>query len=277
MTLVNIQATDVVKDSRATINSNFSYLDGRITSEVATINSAITDLDITKAEDNVVVRITGVQTIAGVKTFSSFPVTPSSAPTTDYQVANKKYVDDAAFAGVSDASETVKGVVEEATDAEVAAGTAVGATGAKLFITPAKAKTFADNKAKVRAHLASGVSVSSATKLPFGNKDFDIGSNFTSGTFTAPRTGYYHITIKATSQDAGGNATPLQTFIYKNGSSISALASNNENISGGGGHCFSELVALTASDTIEIYASAPAASTIVLSGTRETVLTIFEL
>lgn len=37
---------------------------------------------------------TGAQTIAGVKTFSSFPITPSSAPTTDYQTANKKYVDD---------------------------------------------------------------------------------------------------------------------------------------------------------------------------------------
>lgn len=34
------------------------------------------------------------QTVAGVKTFSSFPITPSAAPTTDYQVANKKYVDD---------------------------------------------------------------------------------------------------------------------------------------------------------------------------------------
>jgi hypothetical protein len=40
------------------------------------------------------VKLTGDQTIAGVKTFSSFPVTPSSAPTTDYQVANKKFVDD---------------------------------------------------------------------------------------------------------------------------------------------------------------------------------------
>ena len=37
-----------------------------------------------------------------------------------------------------DASETVKGFVEEATDAEVLAGTATGATGAKLFVTPAK-------------------------------------------------------------------------------------------------------------------------------------------
>lgn len=34
------------------------------------------------------------QTINGIKTFGSFPVTPSSAPTTDYQTANKKYVDD---------------------------------------------------------------------------------------------------------------------------------------------------------------------------------------
>ena len=40
------------------------------------------------------VNTLNAQTIAGVKTFSSFPITPSSAPTTDYQVANKKYVDD---------------------------------------------------------------------------------------------------------------------------------------------------------------------------------------
>ena len=40
-----------------------------------------------------VVLLTGDQTVAGVKTFTSFPVTPSSAPTTNYQVANKAYVD----------------------------------------------------------------------------------------------------------------------------------------------------------------------------------------
>ena len=40
------------------------------------------------------VLMSGNQTIAGVKSFSSFPVTPSSAPTTNYQVSNKKYVDD---------------------------------------------------------------------------------------------------------------------------------------------------------------------------------------
>lgn len=44
--------------------------------------------------DTIYVALTGDQTVAGVKTFSSFPITPSSAPTTDYQAANKKYVDD---------------------------------------------------------------------------------------------------------------------------------------------------------------------------------------
>jgi hypothetical protein len=43
----------------------------------------------------------GAATINGIKTFGSFPVTPSSAPTTDYQVANKKYVDDNAGGGTT--------------------------------------------------------------------------------------------------------------------------------------------------------------------------------
>lgn len=40
------------------------------------------------------VKVTGNQTIDGIKTFTSFPVTPSSEPTSNYQVANKKYVDE---------------------------------------------------------------------------------------------------------------------------------------------------------------------------------------
>lgn len=39
------------------------------------------------------------------------------------------------------ASETEIGIVQEATDAQVAAGTAIGSTGAKLFVTPAKLAT----------------------------------------------------------------------------------------------------------------------------------------
>ncbi len=44
----------------------------------------------------------GDQTLAGIKTFSSFPVTPSAEPVDNYQVANKKYVDDAASTAVTD-------------------------------------------------------------------------------------------------------------------------------------------------------------------------------
>jgi len=42
---------------------------------------------------NASVKNTGNETIAGVKTFTSFPVTPSSLPSSDYEVANKVYVD----------------------------------------------------------------------------------------------------------------------------------------------------------------------------------------
>jgi hypothetical protein len=57
-------------------------------------NKALGELMRRKAEDSGVVHLTGAESVAGVKTFSSFPVTPSSAPSSDYEVANKKYVDD---------------------------------------------------------------------------------------------------------------------------------------------------------------------------------------
>lgn len=50
---------------------------------------------------NSVVLLTTDQTVAGIKTFSSFPVTPSTAPTTDYQAANKAYVDSQAASKIS--------------------------------------------------------------------------------------------------------------------------------------------------------------------------------
>ena len=57
------------------------------------LQSALND----KADDSVVVKLTGDQTVGGIKTFSSSPIVP--APTTDLQVATKKYVDDNAGSG----------------------------------------------------------------------------------------------------------------------------------------------------------------------------------
>ena len=67
------------------------------------------------------------QSIAGVKTFSSFPITPSSAPTTDYQVANKKYVNDQegeapAFGAWDSSSYSNNTNYQAATDGIVCAG-----------------------------------------------------------------------------------------------------------------------------------------------------------
>ncbi|MGW4728084.1 hypothetical protein ACWEQC_02575 [Streptomyces shenzhenensis] len=45
------------------------------------------------------VLLTGAQTVAGVKTFSSVPVAPSTNPTTDNQLSRKAYVDATAYAG----------------------------------------------------------------------------------------------------------------------------------------------------------------------------------
>lgn len=73
----------------------------------------------------------GAETIAGVKTFSSSPIVPT--PTGNTDAANKAYVDSVAIAGAPDANTTTKGIVEEATQAEVDARTATGGTGAKLF------------------------------------------------------------------------------------------------------------------------------------------------
>ena len=45
------------------------------------------------ALDSAAVKLTGNQTLQGVKTFSSIPVLPASDPTTDNQAARKAYID----------------------------------------------------------------------------------------------------------------------------------------------------------------------------------------
>lgn len=81
------------------------------------------------------------ETIVGLWTFptgANYPLVGSSysAPTDDKHVATKKYVDDTALAGAPDMTTTVKGVAEEATLAELNAGTAAGDTLARLAANP---------------------------------------------------------------------------------------------------------------------------------------------
>lgn len=105
-TITTINATDTITSSRTVINTNFSNLN---TDKIET-STLDTDTSLSANSD-------------------------SKIPT---QKAVKAYVD---TGGNSNASETTRGIVEEATDAEVTAGTATGGTGAKLFITPAKLRS----------------------------------------------------------------------------------------------------------------------------------------
>lgn len=76
-----------------------------------------------------VVTLTGNQTVAGIKTFSSSPVVPT--PTTDFQAATKKYVDDNSGGGGGPASSvllsyTAAQLLASGTPAQVAAGPGAG-------------------------------------------------------------------------------------------------------------------------------------------------------
>lgn len=95
------------KVDRSELDNKSSELNSRIDSVNTTLTSIIntkanqsttytkTEVDTrvnAKANSNAVVNLTGNQTIAGVKTFSSVPVSATN-PTNNNQVANKAYVD----------------------------------------------------------------------------------------------------------------------------------------------------------------------------------------
>ncbi|MGJ0313990.1 hypothetical protein [Aliarcobacter cryaerophilus] len=86
MTGIPIQAT--APDS----NINKYWYDTSSGKAVLKLYSGASWIVVDFGVDNV--KVTGNQTINGIKTFTSFPITPSSEPTSNYEVANKKYVDD---------------------------------------------------------------------------------------------------------------------------------------------------------------------------------------
>lgn len=79
----------------------------------------------------------GANTFTGLQTFNTLPQS-SAVPGTGNDLVNKTYVDGVAIAGASNADTTTKGIVEEATVAEINAGTATGGTGARLYVNPAQ-------------------------------------------------------------------------------------------------------------------------------------------
>ena len=90
---IKISNTTVIDDSRNLVNTGISSV------LVNSLTSTDTSKALTAAQGKVLqdttVKLTGNQTVAGVKTFSSSPVIPT--PTANNQAANKAYVDAAAL------------------------------------------------------------------------------------------------------------------------------------------------------------------------------------
>lgn len=80
--------------------------------------------------------LNGDETIPNKLSYASHPTFSSNT-----EIVDKKYVDDTAFAGAPDASTTAKGVLEEATQAEIDADTGTGGTGARLAVNPSTLAT----------------------------------------------------------------------------------------------------------------------------------------
>lgn len=112
---------------------------------------------------------------------STNPLRYDGTPTLthDDDICTKKYADDLAIAGAPDASTTVKGISEEATTAEIDAGTATGGTTARLFVNPsALASSIYNTRLPSSAEkdgLASTTTPAS-TNLYVTQKDFQIGA-----------------------------------------------------------------------------------------------------
>jgi hypothetical protein len=124
------------------------------------------------------VSLTGDESVAGVKTFTSFPVTPSSAPTTNYQVANKKYVDDMGAAAGGKVKQVVNvqnGAVSTTTTTFPCDDTIPQNTEGAEFMSVAITPTNASSK----LHIQVVVYGSSTTGQPWGAalfKDSDAGA-----------------------------------------------------------------------------------------------------
>jgi len=189
-TITTIAGTDLITNSRTVLNTNFSNLN------TDKIETSVIDTDTTLAANS-----------------------DAKIPS---QKAVKAYVD---AGGNVNASETVKGISEEGTDAEVLAGTATGGTGARLFVNAAKlatrlgstitrytsgtaTKNLADATAATQT-IAHGLG-RTPTKVIF--KGLQTTSNVTQITHGTFSSGSY-ATIASFMNEGGGSATTDTSFM----------------------------------------------------------------
>lgn len=137
------------------------------------------------------------------------------------------------------------------------------------------------DKAIVRAYKSdSNLTLTTAfAKVTFGTEVFDVGENFASSTFTAPRAGKYLLSAICGGASIDSSSRVSTIAIYKNGVLASqAHASKIQQSSSLGGIAITDLLDLAEGDTVEIYAKCNAAGAQrVDTGTENTFLSVIEV
>jgi len=187
-----INASDLITNSRAVINDNFSALNAD------KIETSVLDTDTTLAANS-----------------------DSKVAT---QKAVKAYVD---AGGNVNASETTKGISEEATDAETLAGTSTGGTGAKLFVTPAKLATALPSLLTALPTLITDVSTATTAVTRNAGSTGVTTTNIytkslTAGYFTANNG--FKIRVNCSTTVASGNVQAISRVLVKLGGTTLATA-----------------------------------------------------
>jgi hypothetical protein len=110
------------------------------------------------------------------------------------------------------------------------------------------------NPYKFSAYRNSAWTLGANTKVSLDTELYDTGSNFASGTFTAPVAGFYHFSAAVGSEQTA--AQGYYCYLYKNNATI--VATSGVQISGFSltfpiVNTVSKTLQLAASDTIELY------------------------
>lgn len=141
-------------------------------------------------------------------------------------------------------------------------------------------KNFMPEKALVRAYKSGStqVTTTSYVKVTFASESYDVGGDFASSTFAAPRDGYYRVAVGVAGPSGGSGYGLLHLAAYINGSIFSRCVSSKPSSSSpdaGGG--FHDVVYLSASDTLDIYAKHQGDAFTFNTGEAETFIVIEEV
>lgn len=130
----------------------------------------------TKANDATVVHVSGNETIAGTKTFSSSPIVPT--PTANGHAAPKSYVDGVVAAGAADATTGTKGIVRLTGDLGGTADspTVPGLSGKENTITPGTSGQYWRGDKTWQTLNATAVGLGNVTNVDASNRSNHSGT-----------------------------------------------------------------------------------------------------